>query len=173
MNTNLTENDRKILKEEKRIGFVFLGIILSFGGLFNLFYFIIYNESYLLISLVDIGIILLAFFVLNSVNKNVNRDLKENTKEFYTRIVEKKLEEKSYEAGSGNLYIPILGDLFPKIWGQKMTETIKYFIVSNNHNYEVDKEFYNNISKGEEYKIYISKHSSTILSFHKLTNKLI
>ena len=157
MNTKLTKKDIKILKEEKRIGFVFLGIILSFGGLFNLFYFIIYEANYLIISLVDVGIILLGFFVLNSVNKNVNRDLKENKKEFYTRKVENKLEEKSYEAGSGNLYIPILGDLFPKLWGQKMTETMKYFIVSNNHNYEVDKEFYNNIKKGEDFITKLSK----------------
>ena len=57
MKIELTENDRKILKQEKRIGYVFMTLIYSFGGLFNLFYFIFQKDSpdYKLISFINFG----------------------------------------------------------------------------------------------------------------------
>ncbi len=169
MNRDLTEKDRKVLKYEKRIGYVFSGLIICFGGLFNLFYFLLNKtgQDYLMVSLIDLGILLLAYFVCNRINKNVNRDLKDNKKELLKKRVEKKIEEKSYEAGSGALYIPVLGDLFPKLWGQKMGETRRYYIFTSDSKYEVEKEVYNDIKKDTDFYVHFAKHSETVLNFSK------
>ena len=169
MTKELTDKDRKVLKYEKRIGFVFSGLFLSFGGLFNLFYFVLNKseDNYLMIILIDLGIVLLAYFICNRINLKVNRDLKHNKKELLKKRVDKKIEEKSFEAGSGALYIPILGDLFPKLWGQKMRETRRYYIFTSDSKYEVEKEMYNDLKKDTDFYVHFAKHSETVLNFSK------
>ena len=169
MTSALTESDRKVLKYEKRIGYVFAGLILSFGGFFNFFYFILNKNGYnfLMIVFIDLGIIGLAYFICNRINHKVNLDLKDNQKELIKRKVENKIEEKSCEAGSGALYIPVLGDLFPKLWGQKMRTTKRYSILTNNYKYEVDIETFNELKKGTDFLIHFAKHSRTILNVSK------
>lgn len=169
MKIELTENDRKILKYEKRIGYVFMTLIYSFGGLFNLFYFIIQkdNPNYLMISLINLGIILLGFLACRLVNKDVNKDLKENNKTILVREIKKKYSEKSYETGSGNLYIPILGDIFPKLFGQKMREGTKYFIIAGEFTHEVEKNDFLNLKEGENALIHYGRNSGTVLRYEK------
>ncbi|MGE0078102.1 MAG: hypothetical protein AB7S48_09600 [Bacteroidales bacterium] len=166
MTEELTEKDRKVLKFEKRPGYVFAGLILCFGGLFNLIYFLIIKSefNYLMIGLIDLGIIALSYFVLYKVNYKINLDLKENKKELLNRTVDKKVVEKSYEAGSGSLFIPFLGNLFPKLWGQKMNEAKKYYIISNEYKHEVDLITYNDLKKGTDFFIHFAKHSGIILN---------
>ena len=165
----LTDNDRKTLKYERRIGFVFGGLILCFGGLFNLIYFVLNQseQNYWMVISIDLGILLLACFVCYRINLKVNRDLKDNKKELLKKRVEKKIEEKTYEAGSGALYIPILGDLFPKLWGQKMRPGRKYYIITNESRYEVEKEMYDGLKKNTDFYIHFAKHSETVLSISK------
>jgi hypothetical protein len=165
----LTDKDRKVLKYERRIGFVFSGLILSFGGLFNLIYLVLNKtvQNYLMVILIDLGIVLLSYFVCNRINLKVNRDLKDNKKELLKKRVNKKIEEKSYEAGSGALYIPVLGDLFPKLWGQKMRETRRYYIFTSDSKYEVEKEVYNDLKKDTDFYVHFAKHSETVLNFSK------
>jgi hypothetical protein len=169
MNRELTDKDRKVLKYERRIGFVFSGLIICFGGLFNLIYFVLNKtgQDYLMVSLIDLGILLLAYFVCSRINLTVNRDLIDNTKELIKKRVDKKIEEKSYEAGSGALYIPILGVLFPKIWGQKMRETRKYYVFTSDTKYEVDKEVYDDLEKDTDFYVHFAEHSETVLNFSK------
>lgn len=169
MTKKLTDKDRKVLKYEKRIGFVFCGLIICFGCLFNLLYFILNKtgQDYLMVSLIDIGILLLAYFVCNRINLKINRDLKINTKEILKKSVVKKIEEKSYEAGSGALYSPILGNLFPKLWEQRMRETRKYYIFTSETKYEVNKEMYNSLLKDTDFYVHFAKHSETVLNFSK------
>lgn len=167
MTRELTEKDRKVLKYEKRIGFVFAGIIICFGGFFNFFYFVL-NKSgvnFLMIICINLGIVSLAYFVYHRINLNINRDLKGNIKEIFKRKVEKKSEEKSYEAGSGAMFIPILGNLFPKLWGQKMRETRKYYIFTSDNKYEVDKEVYDDIKKDTDIYIHFAKHCKIVLNY--------
>ena len=56
MTRELTEKDRKVLKFEKRPGYVFSGLFLCFGGLFNLVYFAIVktDPNYLMIGLIPV-----------------------------------------------------------------------------------------------------------------------
>ena len=169
MNRELTDKDRKVLKYERRIGFVFSGLIICFGGLFNLFYFVLNKtgQDYLMVSFIDLGILLLAYFICNRVNLKVNRDLKDNRKELLKKRVVKKIEEKSYEAGSGTLYIPILGDLFPKLWGQKMRETRRYYVFTSDSKYEVEKDVYDDLKKDTDFYVHFAKHSYTVLNLTK------
>lgn len=169
MEKNLTEKDIKILKYEKRIGYVFSGLILCFGGLFNLIYFILtkVNPEYLMLGLINFGIVLLSLFVCYSINKKVNLDLQKNTKQLIPFNIVEKIEEKSYEAGSGAMFIPILGNLFPKLWGQEMRESMKYFIVSEKRKHEVEKEVYDYCKKGDTIFVHTAVHSETVLNFSK------
>jgi hypothetical protein len=62
-----------------------------------------------------------------------------------------KIVEKSYEAGSGSLYIPILGDISPKNWGQKMAENDIFIIITEKHRYQVKEEDYNKLKEGDDF----------------------
>lgn len=44
-------------------------------------------------------------------------------------IVKEKEYMLDYEPGSGSLYIPILGDLFPKLFGPEMNAVDKWFLI--------------------------------------------
>ncbi|MEZ7885454.1 MAG: hypothetical protein QMB39_09355 [Bacteroidales bacterium] len=170
MISKLTEQDIKILKFEKRIGYVFLIITLLIGALLNLTYFLLIKRepNYLLVGLIDLGIVLLAYFVCNRINHKINQDLKENTKELLKRTVQEKKEEFCSEPGSGMLYIPVLGDLFPKLWGQKMNMIKRYFIVANNYKHEVNIDIYSTLEEGADIYIHFANHSGKVLSISKI-----
>lgn len=56
---------------------------------------------------------------------------------------------KDYEAGSGSLHIPILGDLFPKLFSSTMKPINRWFLivdVDKVYRYEVSEEVYNAVS---------------------------
>lgn len=67
MQTKLTENDIKVLKDEKRMGYIFSFIILSFGAFFNLIYFLSQKNSgdYLQITLP----VIISMFILLHIAK--------------------------------------------------------------------------------------------------------
>lgn len=74
------------------------------------------------------------------------------------KVVEKVIET-SYEAGSGMLYIPILADIFPKLFNQKMREFEKYKIYTEKYNYEVKKEDYLSLKVGDTFDENLSIYS--------------
>ena len=69
-------------------------------------------------------------------------------------VIQKKEYKVDFEAGSGSLYIPVLGDLFPNLWGQKMNPVDKWILVINNTTYSVNKDFYDSVSEGDKVEIY-------------------
>lgn len=87
----------------------------------------------------------------------INKDIK--------RKIDKKVIEPSYEPGSRAMYLPILEDLFPKLFGSKMRSIPHYFIIAGNRKYNVKEEFYKNIKEGEELNFsYDEKHRFVSLS---------
>jgi hypothetical protein len=64
------------------------------------------------------------------------------------KVTYKKIE-KSYEAGSGALTVPILAGLFPKLFRQEMNESLKYYIYTEKYRYEVRKEDYDKLNIGD------------------------
>ena len=164
---DLSNNDRKKLKAERRIGYIFMAIVYMFGGLFNSIYFLVdsFGMSLTTLALIDCGVLVLGAVIMILINKQVNRDLKSNAKGVLTKVVKDKYTEKSYEAGSGMLYIPILGNLFPKLWNQKMRESLKYFIATEGYTYEVEESEYELFQIGETIHIYYGRASGVILGY--------
>ena len=165
----LTKENIKTLKYEKRIGFVFAGLIIAFGALMNLFVIISNPEkNWLLLLLIDLGIVGLSYLVVFSMNRKINRDLREGIKVVKTEKIEIKKSEIDYEVGSGALYIPILGDLFPKLWGHKMKEYSKYILVINGVGHNVEKELFDSVIEGGLIEVHDSKYSDVFLEFKKV-----
>lgn len=165
----LTNEDKVKIKFEKRFSYVLIILVLSVGLLFNLSYFIAFNDQLSLKGLIviDLALLLIAFLLYFLMNNKLNKDLKSNHKAITLVKVDQKLILKSEEAGSGVLYIPILGYLFPKIWGQKMNNLDVYYLVINGFRYEVDKEFFDTVDEGEQIERHSAKYSKTILGFTK------
>ncbi len=166
----LTDNDIKTIKNEKRMGYLFSGIILAFGFLFNLISILAFPEIELTtIALVDLLIILLCILISYFVNRKFNMDLKSGTKTIKVAQIQKKQMQTSYEAGSGALFIPILGNLFPKLWGQKMKPSDKFNLVIDAVSYEINKELYDIVNAGDSVEMNFSKHSKILLGISKKT----
>lgn len=58
-------------------------------------------------------------------------------------IIIDKEYKADYEAGSGSLHIPILGDLFPKLFSSEMKPIDRWFLIIRTdalYRYEVTKE---------------------------------
>lgn len=163
----MSPQDIKALKYERRIGFVFSGLIICFGALMTLAYPLIYNGEQLAIRLVAMlsSTALLSVMVYFWINYNVLRDLRSNKKLLAVECLQDKQQEVSYEAGSGAMYIPILGNLFPKLWGQKMRPSNKYYFVINHVRYEVDEVIFNKVKVGDRVERHFTQHSQTILGF--------
>jgi len=72
-------------------------------------------------------------------------------------VIQKKEYKVDFEAGSGSLYIPILGDLFPNLWGQKMNPVDKWILVIDNTTYFVDRDIYDRVHEGDSVEIDYNK----------------
>jgi hypothetical protein len=163
----LSEKDKKAIKFEKRIAYIFSVFVFLFGLLFNL-YFILAElqdsgDLKLLLS-IDVGILLICYMIIFFMNRKYNADLKENTKIVKVKQVITKYQETSYEAGSGVLYIPILGNLFPKLWGQKMRPLPTYYFNIDNYRNEIEEELYDMVKDGDLVEMHYAKNSNLLLA---------
>lgn len=160
----LTDKDIKTIKYEKRIGFVFSGFVLVFGGLFNLIYVLINQDIvWAMLIPVDSGLIGLSILISYLMNRKYNMDLKSGTKIVRIEKVQQLETETTYEAGSGSMYIPILGNIFPKLWGQEMRPIVKLNLIINGFRFEVEKDDFSKAKKDDKVEMYYSKHSDTLL----------
>lgn len=160
----LSEKDIATLKYEKRMGYVFAIMIISFGALLSFFSVLMSeNVNWNTLIIVDACIVLLSFLVQYLMNRKINKDLIENEKVVKIETIQLLESGPTYEAGSGNLYIPILGDLFPKLWGQKMSKLLKTSVVFNNTRYDVEPEIFNQLKVGDPIEFHLAIHSQTIL----------
>lgn len=76
-------------------------------------------------------------------------------------VVLEKEYKKDYEAGSGSLHIPILGDIFPKLFHQDMKPVDKYFVIVQQdsiYRYEVSQKVYETILVGDRVEIGTDKY---------------
>lgn len=160
----LTDKDIKTIQYEKRIGFVFSGFVLAFGGLFNLVYVLINQHiAWTMLILVDIGLIGLSILISYLMNRKYNMDLKSGEKIVRIEKVYRIETETTYEAGSGAMYIPILGDIFPKLWGQEMRPIVKLNLIINGFRFEVEKDNFSKVKKDDRVEMFYSTHSDTLL----------
>ena len=106
-----------------------------------------------LIILNVLGIIFTSLFNI-LYNLNIRKDIKYNSKHYEIKRVDEKIRNIEYEVGSGALYIPLLSDLFPNIWGQKMNkEELLYFKIEDEL-IPVNNEIFDSIQINENVIIY-------------------
>ena len=164
----LSSEDIKELKYEKRFGFIFPGIIIAVAALLNIPYFLTVPEPNMVyVILINTAVILLSLLVNYKMNHKLNMDLREGIKISKRAKVQDKESTTSSEAGSGMLFIPILGNLFPKLWGQKMRQKDYYSLILNNTRYEVDQNLYEAVTHGDEVNIYYAENSNSQLGIEK------
>ena len=120
---SFTKEEIDEIKYGKRYGYIFSSTFMIFGAILLL---LTYSQSraidfsdlkIITIIIITIGV---SYLILVGMNRKIIKDLKSEKKLIETKIVEKKENTIDYEVGSGSLYIPVLGKLFPKIWGQEM-----------------------------------------------------
>lgn len=165
MNYQYTQKDLKILKEELSPGIAFF--LLIFGGsLMTMLYFIVGKEPYYVeyaTLSATLGFIL-ALLVFYLVNRSVIKDLKEQEVKVLVAIIVFKKIKLDYEAGSGALFISILGHLFPKQYGATMRPfTTNIFHLDNGYVLKVDKETYNAYEIGDSVNVLYSRRSEVFL----------
>ena len=168
----LATEDVKTIKYEKRLGYLFALFLFALGGIANLFYLVTTEKrdmsSLMLVNLLIVG---LCVAIPYAMNYKYCKDIKLGSKIVKFGVVQKKEESVSYEAGSGNLYIPILGDLFPKAWGQQMKANKKYGLYIDDYKYDVCREIYDGVSEGDEIEMHYTAYSEMFLGFNTKNGK--
>jgi len=163
---NLTGSDRKEIKSMTRFGFVLPTMIILLGVILNM-YFLLDTKVNLnpqILFAADFVIILLCIFISYRMNHKHFKDLRNGVKRIELAKVTSKQDKTSYEAGSGTLYIPILGDLFPKLWGQKSKPKHLVYLIIDNYRYQINKELYDKVRKGELVEMHYSIFGNTLLN---------
>ena len=116
-----------------------------------------------MIVLVNITLIGLNIMISYFMNRNFNLDLKSGVKIVREERVQNKEYKTDYEAGSGTLFIPVLGNLIPKLWGQEMRPNEKLSLIINGFHFEVEKELYSKVKENDVVLMYYSMYSDTLL----------
>ena len=151
----LTKEDIKTLKYEKRIGFVFALLIFGFGGVFSLFFYAI--DDFFYSQLIGLSTVLLIFLTPMLINRKVNKDMKMGIKFVRKEKIEEKVYRTLYEAGSA---YPL------PFWG-KMKPFPGYFLIIKRIEYNVEKELFESVEKGDIVEIYEGIHSGILLGIKK------
>jgi hypothetical protein len=164
----LNEDERKALRYEKRLGYTFAGVIVCAGVLANLFYFEVFKKEYnLAVGLVDACIPFLAGLVCWALNRDLNRDLKENFKEIQTKKIDKLIAEKYYPVGDIKLVLPNWTRLVTRIMRIKLSDQYRYYILTGENRYMISKELYESLKNASDFMIHLAPHSETVLGFSK------
>lgn len=157
------------IKRSKRVGYVFAAAIFAFGGIITLYYQKINNLEYSNIKVVITALMFVGsgLLVLYLLNRKHNKDLASGKKLIETKRIEKKETIIAYEPGSGSLHIPVLGYLFPNIWGQKMKEYKKFRLTINGLKYDIEENLFNTLNEGDDIELTWSFYGETFLGVKK------
>jgi len=156
----LTKQDIKILKHEKRLGFVFAGAILTFGLIFNIIFIATPNyekDRLLLLLFIDLPIIVLSYLTAFLMNRNINKDLRERIKIITTGKIERREHQIDYEPGSA----------MPAPGMREMKAYSKYILILKGIEYDVEKELFEDVKEGDTVEIHNSKYSDILLGVKK------
>ena len=165
----LSGDEIVIIRKEKRMGYIFASIILMLGLLLNLWIILTFSEENMnVLIVVEPLIILLSYLICRLINSKLNKDLTAGVKTIITETVQKKEARRSGEPGSGVLYIPILGDLFPKLWGQEMRMTSLYSLVIGSVRYNVAEETFAKVEEGAAVKLHFAPNSKILLKVERV-----
>jgi len=135
------------------------GIIvpLLFVPIITAFYVIIIkNYKIYAFELVIVAALLTIAGILISIllNRKYRKDLKTGFKIARTVEIEESEQKKSYEAGSGSMYI-----------GQEMKEIITYYFIIERTRYQVEQELYESCEAGDSIYMFFTPHSNVHIGF--------
>jgi len=162
MKAALTKEDIKSLRYECRpgilyaVGIFFLGFLTAFlcldvdpqeGFISNYL-------SFLLATILSIIVSTLLAFLFA---KNYFLDIRNGEKLIMQKLIQKKENSISYEAGSGSLFI-----------GQKMRSSDSYDLKIDDHIYSVDEALYEQASEGQYVNLHIAPLSEHLLRIELL-----
>ncbi len=148
-----SENDIKILKYEKRTGYVLSSIILIFTFIID-FYIIYIQKLTDWDTFIILNLLLFCCFelILFLMNRKINKDLSNQEITSIKHKVINKEEMIDYEPG-----IRFMG----------MKKYTKYVLTFENETFNVEKNNYNDINIGDIVEIQYSKYSETFLGIYK------
>jgi len=160
----LTKKEIEIIRGEKRIAYVFSLLLFFAGALFGLVYYLVSGIDFLfiVISLLAFGLCIL---IPSLMNRDYNKDIQSGIKLIEIGQIQDKECNGSYEAGSGNLYIPVLGNLFPKLWGSHPKHSLLCYLIINNIRYRAEEEVYNKVNTGDGIEMYFTTDSHLLIGF--------
>ena len=165
MRLQLTEKDIIDLKYQCRMGYILPSMIFILGTIiFGLIYELNYNSNAdgfnfnidLIIAMVFLIISILDSYLMNY---KYYVDIRNNEKVAETKTVQRKIDIKDFEAGSGNM------TTLPH--NNPMNEFIRYDLVIENTKYRVEKELFEKCSMGDEVLFFIAPKSNYLLSIEK------
>jgi len=164
----LTPEDIAALRYERRFGYLLPALLLALAALLNALNFIAkIIPDVRVVIFANVAVLLLCLLICYKINHKLNLDLKEGIKVWKKGKVQDKESKISYEAGSGAMHIPVLGNVFPKLWGQEMRDSGCYYLIINNTRYEVNRKLYDEVNAGDEVRIYYAQHSNSRLGIEK------
>ncbi len=158
MKRKLTPQDIKTLRYQCRKGYilpVLFFIIASAGAYLLLNKWVIIEGKVIasqqfIITLLVIAI--LAVFISYLMIGKYLADIRRKEKKVVEKIVQKKEQNKDFEAGSGTLYV-----------GQKMNEYDTYNIIVDNTRYEVGPELYEKCREGGKVAFHYGPKSNYLI----------
>lgn len=164
MNKFSKENAKKQLLIERG---GMLGLSMSFTIVLSFMlgivgYFCINNMIFTAL-LIFISFLTGTFFYL-FLSRKIRSDMKSgNVNSIHVTAKQVCINNADYEAGSGMLYMPVLASIFPKMYGQKMRETKKSYLITNtNEKYEISSD---ENSEKQEYELYFGEKSNVYLGY--------
>jgi len=150
---DLTPEDIKILKYEKRAGYVFGISILALGGLLSVYLY--FEENRLFFELSVLISVILCWLTVFLMNRKINKDLKAGTKFVRTERIMETRYKIDYEAGSGVLN------------RGKMKPYPKYTLIINGIAYNIEKELFESVKEGDTIEIHEAIFSNVLLGLKK------
>jgi len=161
----LTPKDIKALKYRCRPGVIlpFFILFTGFGILLGVTY--AQHNCFCLIAdtntgLVFGGIVILALLGAYLPTRKYLSDISNGIKEVKIKIIKRKEQIVSHEAGSGHLQ-----------FGMEMKACDVYRLIIDNHFYPVEKEFFDKVNEGDKIAFYYAPKSRYLIGLDVLSNK--
>lgn len=159
-----TQNVSNELKIEKRkiigMSVIFTTLLL----MFSLIYCYFFIENITFIALIVLSVLALGVVVYLIFSRKIRADIKSGNIVYRNvRAKQVHLEDVDYEAGSGMLYTPVLADILPKMYKQKMKPVcLSYIITDENEKYEIANDVN---PENKEYTLCFGEKSNIYLGY--------
>ena len=157
MRKNLTDQDKKDLKYQCRMGYVIPFFFLLLGSIFitGLVNFIMNLETDIESNLhvyITVGAILIISVLMNYLmNRKYIADIRNNEKILERRTIQQKIATADVEAGSANVG--------PLPHNRSMNKFMRYDLIIENTKYRIDKELFDKCNDGDEVYFHIAPKS--------------